>query len=202
MIRVGVNGAGGRMGRTVCGAVAADADLELAAGVDPGAAGETVEGVTIAGDVMAFAGAGCDVVVDFTVAGAARTSVPDVLAAGIHAVVGTTGLTDDDLSAFQAASAAEGAGNVLVAANFSISAVLLMRLSELAAPFFDTAEIIELHHDNKADAPSGTALVTAARIAAASSTWAPDPTRTEVLPGARGGSGPAGAAAAGSSCAC
>lgn len=67
-----------------------------------------------------------------------------------------------------------------------------MRLAELAAPFFDTAEIIELHHDNKADAPSGTALVTADRMAAASSTWAPDPTKTEVLPGARGGAGPAG----------
>ena len=192
MIRVGVNGAGGRMGRTVCRAVAGDAELELVAGVDPSAVGEIVEGVTITPDLSAFAGARCDVVVDFTVAGAARTSVPSVVAAGMHTVVGTTGLDEDDLTDFEAAAAADGAGHVLVAANFSISAVLLMRLSELAAPFFDTAEIIELHHDNKTDAPSGTALVTADRMAAASSRWAPDPTRTEVLPGARGGAGPAG----------
>jgi 4-hydroxy-tetrahydrodipicolinate reductase len=190
--RIGVNGAGGRMGRTVCRAVAGDADLELVAGVDPSAVGENVENITLAGDVGAFSDAGCDVVVDFTVAAAARTSVPRIVASGIHTVVGTTGLNDDDLAAFEAATAADGAGHVFVAANFSISAVLLMRLSELAAPFFDTAEIIELHHDNKADAPSGTALVTADRMAAASSTWAPDPTRTEVLPGARGGAGPAG----------
>jgi 4-hydroxy-tetrahydrodipicolinate reductase len=192
MIRVGVNGAGGRMGRTVCSAVAGDAELQLIAAVDPGAAAQVVEGVEIADDLGAFAGAGCDVVVDFTVAAAARRSVPALLASGISVVVGTTGLDDDDLTDFEAAAAADGAGHVLVAANFSISAVLLMRLSELAAPFFDTAEIIELHHDNKADAPSGTALVTADRMAAASSRWAPDPTRTEVLPGARGGAGPAG----------
>ena len=191
-IRVGVSGAGGRMGRTVCHAVAGDPELELVAGVDPSAVGETVEGVTIAGELTAFTEASCDVVVDFTVAGAARTTVPAVVAAGIHAVVGTTGLDDDDLAAFDAAASAEGAGHVLVAANFAISAVLLMRLAELAAPFFDTAEIIELHHDKKADAPSGTALVTADRMASASATWAPDPTKTEVLPGARGGAGPAG----------
>ncbi len=80
----------------------------------------------------------------------------------------------------------------MIAANFAISAVLMMRFAELAAPFFDTAEIIELHHDAKIDAPSGTATVTAERIAAASSQWAPDPTRHEVYPGARGGVGPAG----------
>ena len=180
------------MGRTVCRAVAGEPELELVAGVDPSAVGETVEGMVISGELTAFADATCDVVVDFTVAGAARASVPAVAAAGIHVVVGTTGLDEDDLAAFAAAASAEGAGHVLVAANFSISAVLLMRLAELAAPFFDTAEIIELHHDSKTDAPSGTALATADRMAAASSTWAPDPTKTEVLPGARGGAGPAG----------
>jgi 4-hydroxy-tetrahydrodipicolinate reductase len=191
-IRVGVNGAGGRMGRTVCSAVAGDADLELVTAVDPGAVGQTVEGAEIAGDVSAFGGSGCDVVVDFTVAAAARSSVPALVADGIHVVVGTTGLTDDDLAAFGAAASADGAGHVLVAANFSISAVLLMHLAEIAAPFFDTAEVIELHHDGKADAPSGTALTTVARMAAASPDWAPDPTRDEVVAGARGGAGAAG----------
>ncbi len=151
-----------------------------------------VEGVTIAGDIDAFEAAGCDVVVDFTVAAAARDDVPRLLAQGIHVVVGTTGLSDADLDAFAAAAAGQGAGHAVVAANFAISAVLLMRLAELAAPFFDGVEIIELHHDAKPDAPSGTALATAERIAAASAQWAPDPTTLEVLPGARGGEGPGG----------
>jgi 4-hydroxy-tetrahydrodipicolinate reductase len=80
----------------------------------------------------------------------------------------------------------------VIAANFAISAVLMMRFAEIAAPFFDTAEIIELHHDGKADAPSGTAVVTAERMAAASADWAADPTTHEVIEGARGGVGPAG----------
>ena len=93
---------------------------------------------------------------------------------GIHAVVGTTGLTDDDLAAF-AEEFGDGGPNCVVAANFSISAVLMMRFAEVAAPYFDTAEIIELHHDAKADAPSGTALATAERMAAASDRWADGP---------------------------
>jgi 4-hydroxy-tetrahydrodipicolinate reductase len=80
----------------------------------------------------------------------------------------------------------------VVAANFAISAVLMMRFAEIAAPFFETAEIVELHHDAKVDAPSGTALTTARRMAAASADWAADPTEHEVVPGARGGAGPAG----------
>ena len=82
--------------------------------------------------------------------------------------------------------------NCVVAANFAISAVLMMRFAEVAAPFFDTAEIIEYHHNAKIDAPSGTAIATAQRIAEASSTWAADPTEKEVYAGARGGSGPGG----------
>lgn len=180
------------MGQTVCAAVVADPELELVAAADPGAVGSTVSGVPIAEGIAAFREVQCDVVVDFTVAEAARTTVPALLASGVHAVVGTTGLTDTDLAAFDAAASEKGAGHVLVAANFSISAVLLMRFAELASPFFDTAEIIELHHDNKADAPSGTALATAERMAASSASWAPDPTTTETLPGSRGGAGPAG----------
>ena len=101
-------------------------------------------------------------------------------------------MTDDDLAAFAAATAAPGSGHAIVASNFSISAVLMMRLSELVAPFFDTVEIIELHHDAKVDAPSGTAIATAQRIAAASDEWAADPTTKETLAAARGASGPAG----------
>jgi 4-hydroxy-tetrahydrodipicolinate reductase len=145
----------------------------------------------VAGELRAFADAGCDVVVDFTVASAARTTLPWLAMHGIHAVVGTTGLDDDDLHAVRQALAGGPTGCV-VAANFAISAVLMMRFAELAAPLFDTAEIVELHHDAKIDAPSGTALTTARRMAAASPDWAPDPTEHEVIPGARGGAGPAG----------
>jgi len=190
-MKVGVSGAGGRMGATVCRAVTIDPELELVAAVDPGAEGVTVEGMTIAGEPRAFIDAGAEVVVDFTIADAARRTVPWLAMHGIHAVVGTTGLTDDDLETFRHEFCA-GGPNCIVAPNFSISAVLLMHLAVLAAPHFETAEIIELHHDAKADAPSGTALATAERMAAASAAWAPDPTTSEVLPGARGGLGPAG----------
>jgi 4-hydroxy-tetrahydrodipicolinate reductase len=191
VMRIGVSGAGGRMGATVCRAVTIDPELELVAAVDPGAVGEQVEGVTIAGEPKAFADAATEVVVDFTVADAARTTVPWLAMHGIHAVVGTTGLTNDDLALF-AQEFGRGGPNCVVAPNFSLSAVVMMRLAEIAAPYFDTAEIIELHHDGKADAPSGTALATADRMAAASDQWGPDPTRTEVLAGARGGAGAAG----------
>jgi 4-hydroxy-tetrahydrodipicolinate reductase len=185
-----VCGAAGRMGRMVCGAVAATPDLEVVAAVDPSNAGGTVGDVPIAGELRAFADAGCEVVVDFTVAEAARRTLPWLAMHGIHAVVGTTGLTDDDLEDLRHAFTKDGPANCVVAANFAISAVLMMRFAELAAPWFDTAEIIEFHHDQKPDAPSGTAMATAARMAAASQEWAADPTTTVVAPGARGGVGP------------
>ncbi len=177
------------MGATVCGAVVADPALELVAAVDPRAIGGQVHGITIAGELRSLAEAGCEVVVDFTVAEASRVTVPWLALHGIHAVVGTTGFTDDDLAAFRSEFIGS---NCLVAANFAISAVLMMRFAELAAPFFETAEIIELHHDQKVDAPSGTAVATATRMAAASAEWATDPTEHEVYPGSRGGVGPAG----------
>lgn len=177
------------MGATVCDAVAADPDLELVAAVDPGAAGGHVHGLAIDASADAFVTARADVVVDFTVAAAARVTLPVLADHGIHAVVGTTGLSADDLAALGARFTRS---NCLVAANFAISAVLMMRFAELAAPFFDTAEIIELHHDAKVDAPSGTAVATAERMAAASAEWAADPTTHEVYEGARGGRGPAG----------
>jgi 4-hydroxy-tetrahydrodipicolinate reductase len=179
------------MGSTVCRTVAADPELELVAAVDPGAVGGLVEGVAIAKELRAFADAGAEVVVDFTVADAARTTVPWLAMHGIHGVVGTTGLTADDLALF-AQEFGGGGPNCVVAPNFAISAVVMMRCAEIAAPFFDTAEVIELHHDGKADAPSSTAITTVERMAAASDEWAPDPTRTEVIAGARGGAGAAG----------
>lgn len=190
-IRIGVAGAGGRMGATVCRAVALDPELELVAAVDPTAVGGSVEGIEVADGPKAFAVAECDVVVDFTVADAARVTVPFLAMHGIHAVVGTTGLNDADLAAWAEEFGGDGP-NCVVAANFSISAALMMRFAEIAAPFFETAEIVELHHDQKTDAPSGTALSTAERMAAASGDWAADPTTSEVVAGARGGPGPGG----------
>jgi 4-hydroxy-tetrahydrodipicolinate reductase len=177
------------MGRTVCAAVAGDPELELVAGVDPGAIGVEVEGITIAGEPGALLEAGADVVVDFTHVEAARGNVLWAAEHGLHAVVGTTGFTPADLEAFVAAFTRS---SCLFAPNFAIGAVLMMRFAELAAPWFETAEVIEMHHDAKRDAPSGTAMRTVERMAAASSDWAPDPTQHEVVPGARGGADPSG----------
>lgn len=178
------------MGSAVCAAVAADPQLELVAAVDPHAVGQTREGVAVAAEPRALVDAGCSVAVDFTVADAARITLPFLAMHGIHAVVGTTGLTDDDIARFRSEFSGS---NCLIAANFAISAVLMMRFAELASPWFDTAEIIELHHDHKIDAPSGTALATARRMATArGSDWAADPTQHEVVAGARGASAAGG----------
>ena len=179
------------MGTAVCEAVAADPDLDLVAAVDPHRVGMPVGGAVTAADRHAVADAGADVVVDFTIAEAARDNLIWLAAQEIHAVVGTTGFTDDDLERFQAAFTT--AGRVcIIAPNFAISAVLMMRFAELAAPHFDTAEVIELHHDAKIDAPSGTARLTVEKMAAASDDWAPDPTEHEMLSGVRGAEGSAG----------
>jgi 4-hydroxy-tetrahydrodipicolinate reductase len=103
--------------------------------------------------------------------------------------VGTSGLTAAD---YEELATRFTRSNCFVAPNFAIGAVLMMRFAELAAPYFETAEILELHHDQKVDAPSGTAMMTAERMAAASDTWAKDPTKKEIVKGARGGTGPGG----------
>jgi len=176
------------MGQTVCRAVLGAADMELVAAIDPEHAGEPVEGASLelASDVAALVAAGAEVVVDFTVIGAARTNIPQYAEHGIHAVVGTTGFTADDLDEYARLFSA-GSANAVIAPNFTIGAVLMMRFAEIAAPWFESAEIIELHHDRKVDAPSGTAVRTAQRMAAASHDWTPDPTETHTVPGARGG---------------
>ena len=186
-IRVGVIGAAGRMGQTVCAAISADKNLELVAAVDSAASGSTVEGLIIAKDLRALADAKVEVVVDFTVAAASRVNLPWLAMHNVHAVVGTTGFTDADIAEFKKMFTSS---NCIVAPNFAIGAVLMMRFAEIAAPFFDTAEIIEIHHDGKADSPSGTAISTAQRMAAASGTRAKDPTTHEAIAGARGAKGP------------
>lgn len=185
------------MGSTVCQAVADDPELDLVAAVDPFHAGlelSRVSGVAgvdlaVSGDRERFIDAEVEVAVDFTEAGAARHHVMWLAEHGIHAVVGTTGFTDGDIASFERAFTRS---NCLIAPNFAIGAVLMMRLAALAAPYFETAEIIELHHDGKVDAPSGTASMTAERLAEAKPDWGSDPTTSVVLEGARGGEGPAG----------
>jgi 4-hydroxy-tetrahydrodipicolinate reductase len=186
MIRVGVFGAGGRMGSTVCRAVTEAPDMELVAAVDPGAAGIAPGDVALAAEAHQLEAAGAEVAVDFTVLDAARENLRWCAAHGVHAVVGTTGFRDAELAEL-AELFERSPANAIIAPNFAIGAVLMMRFSEMAAPFFETAEIIELHHDHKADAPSGTAARTAQRMAAASKDWAEDPTTTVIAEGARGG---------------
>ena len=130
-------------------------------------------------------------VVDFTIIDAARTSVPWFGMHGIHAVVGTTGFSEDEIAQYHSIFDADDAPNCVIAPNFAISAVLMMRFAELAAPWFDTAEVIELHHTRKIDAPSGTAVATIERMAAArDADFDDDPTQHERYTGARGGAGP------------
>ena len=165
------------MGEEVCRAINADPGTELVARID---LDDSLEQLT---------GQRADVLVDFPVLDVARETLHFAAANGIHAVVGTTGFSDEDLESFRAAFTSS---NALIAPNFAIGAVLMIRMAELAAPHFETAEIIEFHHNAKVDAPSGTATHTAERMAAASGEWADDPTTHEVYPGARGGIGPAG----------
>ncbi|MFE5293087.1 4-hydroxy-tetrahydrodipicolinate reductase [Isoptericola sp. NPDC056618] len=178
-IKVAVLGAAGRMGATVCRAVEEAADLELVARLD---AGDTVD---------ADALAGADVAIDFTVPAATEANVHAVLDAGAHAVVGTTGWDDasrgrvtEHLERVNAARAGQDGLGVLIAPNFGLSAVLAMTFAAKAARYFESAEVVELHHPDKVDAPSGTARHTAAAIARARSEAGlaamPDATETGV----------------------
>ena len=161
------------MGTTVCDAVDRDPELSLVARMD-------------LGDER---NADIDVAVDFTHADGARENARWCAEHGVHAVIGTSGLTEADHADLRSWFTRS---NCLVAPNFAIGAVMLIRLSELAAPYFDTVGIIEMHHDAKIDAPSGTAVYTAERLAAAKAQWAPDPTTKHTIDGAIGGKGPAG----------
>lgn len=190
-MRVGVIGAGGRLGAVACRAID-DADgLELAAAVQPSAAGSDLgdlvgvgEGVEVLGRLDALEGA-VDVAVEVTRPPNGARHAAQLLDLGIHAVVGTSGVTDEDLARLRDRAEVARA-NVLVVPNFALGAVLLQQFAEAAARHLPHAEVVELHHDAKADAPSGTALTTAGRIAAARSV---DPTPVggdDDHPGARG----------------
>jgi 4-hydroxy-tetrahydrodipicolinate reductase len=150
-IRVVVSGAAGRMGETVCGAVEAADGLELAARADP-ALDAPLEETLAGGDVM----------VDFSTPESAAENVKQAVNAGVHAVVGTTGFDLEQLRSD--VESAEGEAKCLVAPNFAVGAVLMMDFSRRAAEHMPEAEIIELHHDQKKDAPSGTAKRTAELI--------------------------------------
>ena len=176
-IKVGVIGARGKVGAEVCRGVEEADGLELVAQVD------------IGDDLGALEAAGTQVAVDFTHPDAVLANLEHCIAHGIHAVVGTTGFDEEKLEAVRRLlDAAPGVG-VLVAPNFSIGALLMMRFAELAAPHFESVEIVEMHHPDKADAPSGTSRRTADLIAAArresSVDPVPDATSTG-LAGARG----------------
>lgn len=171
MMRIGVCGAGGRMGREVCRAVIAEDGLELVCAVDPSFAGKTLcelepgleYDLSISGSTESLVASAIEVLVDFTVASAARENVQYALEKGIACVVGTTGFEKSDLESF-ARIANERGTACLVAPNFAIGAVLMMDFARRAARFMQACEIVELHHDKKIDAPSGTAMNTARLI--------------------------------------
>ncbi|MEY2635118.1 MAG: hypothetical protein RIS75_1058 [Actinomycetota bacterium] len=176
-LRVGVLGARGRMGAEVCKAVTEAPDMSLVAALD-------------AGDpVYSLASEGANIVVDFTTPDVVMGHLDWLIQNGIHSVVGTTGFSTERIEQVKTWSAANPSVGVLVAPNFGIGAILMMRFAAEAARFFESVEIVELHHPNKVDAPSGTARHTAEIIAqarkAAGLGAQPDAT-TSSLPGARG----------------
>ncbi len=175
MIKVGVLGARGRVGTELCRAVEAAEDLDLVAAVDVGDEREPL--------------ASAQVAIDFTHPDAVMGNLRWCVEHGVHAVVGTTGFDRERLDAVRGWIGDNPGVNVLIAPNFAVGAVLMMHFAQKAAPFFDSVEIVELHHPNKADAPSGTARRTAELVAAArekaGTGRSPDATTTG-LQGARG----------------
>ena len=174
-MRVGVLGAKGKVGATMVQAVEAADDLTFAAGVD-------------AGDPLSlFTDSQTEVVIDFTHPDVVMDNLNYLIDNGIHAVVGTTGFTDERLQQVQAGLEKSRTTAVLIAPNFAIGAVLSMHFAKQAARFFESAEVIELHHPQKADAPSGTAARTARLIAEARKGLPPNPDATSTgIEGARG----------------
>jgi 4-hydroxy-tetrahydrodipicolinate reductase len=174
-MRVAVLGSKGKVGATMVQAVQAAEDLTLSAEVDAG------DPLSLLTDNKT------EVVIDFTHPDVVMDNLKFLIDNGIHAVVGTTGFTDERLQQVRAWLAAEPDVSALIAPNFAIGAVLSMHFARQAAPFYESVEVIELHHPHKADAPSGTAARTAALIAEARKELPPNPDATTAsLPGARG----------------
>jgi 4-hydroxy-tetrahydrodipicolinate reductase len=173
-VRVGVLGATGRMGRATCQAVREAADLELVA---------AVARATGVGELL---GAGAEVVVDFSRPEATAAAGRALLAEGVHLVSGTTGLADEVMDELANVAGKADHGNLVWAPNFALGAVLAMHFAAVAGRFYPAAEVIELHHQGKADAPSGTALRTARAIAAARDR-SDAPAGSESVAGVRGG---------------
>ena len=174
-MRVGVLGAKGKVGATMVQAVEAADDLTFTAGVDAG------------DSLSALVDTQTGVVIDFTHPSVVMDNLKFLIDNGIHAVVGTTGFTDERISQVQDWLADKPESAVLIAPNFAIGAVLSMHFAQQAARFFESVEVIELHHPHKADAPSGTAARTAKLIAAARKDLPPNPDATSTgLDGARG----------------
>ncbi len=172
-IKVVVYGASGRVGQEVVKAVCQDAELQLVGAVDVQVSADSLSLPDGSGTVPFSADLGAildsckpDVVVDFTVAKASMPAVRTCAGRGVNMVIGTTGFTADDINEMERLAAADNVGIVL-APNFSLGAVLMMHLAKIAGKYFDHAEIIELHHDRKVDAPSGTSHLTARDMAAA-----------------------------------
>lgn len=180
MIKVAVCGAYGKMGKEVCEAVENDASMILAAKIDiQGDAYRTIEEAKKACDI--------DVLVDFTQPKSIYENAKFCLNNGINIVIGTTGLKDEEIEILKKLSTDNKTG-CLIAPNFSTGAVLMMMFSQMAAKYFDNAEIIELHHNQKKDAPSGTAIKTALMMSQAKETFKKDNCpETETIEGSRGG---------------
>lgn len=158
MTAIAISGAGGRMGRTVAAAVVDEPDLDLVATFDPEHAGDVVAGTTVAGDLAVLDGS--EVVIEWAPVDAVLGHLPAHAAAGRHVVVGSSGFTAERLLEVERIwSGAEG--RLLIVPNFAIGAVLMQRFAAEAARWFAAYEVVELHHDAKADAPSGTAVATA-----------------------------------------
>jgi 4-hydroxy-tetrahydrodipicolinate reductase len=193
-IKVVINGALGRMGQQVVNAVAADPDLDLVGGADMKAGSDFLvttalsTKVPLVSDLISLIEMyHPDVVVDFTVAEAAMSAARLSLKNGSNIVMGTTGLGDKDLKEI-GSLAQEYKKGAIVAANFAIGAVVMMHLAKIASRYFDNAEIIELHHDKKLDAPSGTALATArSMIKSRGKAFSYPSTEKQTLNGTRGG---------------
>jgi len=195
VIRVGVLGAAGRMGRLVGQAVVEDPDLSLVAGINPSFDGKPLGpmighpeiDVRISDEIETLLQAETEVAVDFTRPDVAMDNVRWAIEHAMHIVVGTTGIGQEQLSEIEGLLDDGGKeSNVIVAPNFAIGAVLLQRFAAMAARVFPAAEIVELHHEGKVDAPSGTALATAERMAKARGEEWEGPT-DESLEGVRGG---------------